>query len=58
MTYMVAAYFVIWLASFAFIFSMVRRQRSLQREIDALRELVQERPSTNVVASTSVRVAK
>jgi CcmD family protein len=58
MTYMVAAYFVIWLASFAFILSMVRRQRNLQREIDALRELVQEGPSANVAAPATVEVAK
>ncbi len=58
MTYMVAAYFVIWLASFAFILSMVRRQRNLQREIEALREVVQEGPSTNVVVPTNVNVAK
>ncbi len=59
MAYMVAAYFVIWLASFAFILSMVRRQRNLQREIDSLRELVQEPPSTSSVATTAaVKVAK
>lgn len=58
MAFMVGAYLVIWLASFAFIISMVRRQRNLQREIDALRELAQERPGTNVVASQTVKVAK
>jgi CcmD family protein len=42
MSFMVAAYLVIWLASFAFIISMVRRQGSLQREISALRELLQD----------------
>ncbi len=42
MTFMIAAYFVIWLASFAFILSMVRRQNTLQREITSLRELSQE----------------
>ncbi len=43
MLFMVAAYLVIWLASFVFIISMVRRQGALQREISALRELMQER---------------
>lgn len=43
MAFMVAAYLVIWLAAFVFILSMVRRQGALQREISALRELVQER---------------
>jgi CcmD family protein len=42
MAFMVGAYLVIWLASFAFIISMVRRQGTLQREIAALRELMQE----------------
>ncbi len=58
MTYMVAAYGVIWLASFAFILSMVRRQANLQREIAALRELVQEPPSANISAPTTVNLAK
>ncbi len=39
MAYMVAAYLIIWVASFAFIFSMVQRQRGLQREIEQLKEL-------------------
>lgn len=43
MAFMLAAYLIIWLAAFAFIFSMMRRQSGLQREISSLRELVQER---------------
>lgn len=43
MTFMVAAYLIIWLAAFGFILSMVSRQNALQREISSLRELVQER---------------
>ncbi len=39
MAYMVAGYLIIWVASFAFIFSMVQRQRSLQREIEQLKDL-------------------
>jgi CcmD family protein len=42
MIYMVAAYLVIWLASFVFILSMVQRQRHLRSEIEALREVVGE----------------
>ena len=38
MAFMVAAYLVIWLASFVFILTMVRRQNTMQREISALRE--------------------
>lgn len=41
--FLAAAYGVIWFASFAFIISMVRRQGVLQREIAALRELLQDR---------------
>jgi CcmD family protein len=40
MAYMVAGYLIIWFASFAFIFSMVQRQRGLEREINTLRELL------------------
>jgi len=40
MTYMVAGYLIIWAASFALIFSMVRRQGNLQREITMLKELI------------------
>ena len=42
MAYMVAGYLIIWACSFAFIFSMVRRQRGLQREIETLKDMVQE----------------
>lgn len=43
MEFMVAAYLVIWLAAFAFIFNMARRQSVLQREIDALKEQLRDR---------------
>lgn len=42
MTFMVAAYLIIWLASFVFIISMMRRQNGLQHEIAALRQLVDD----------------
>jgi|BarGraIncu01121A_1022015.scaffolds.fasta_scaffold141177_2 CcmD family protein len=42
MIYMVAGYLIIWLASFAFIISLVQRQRQLRREIEALREMAGE----------------
>ena len=45
MTYMIAAYLIIWLVSFALIFSMVQRQRGLEREINVLKELVREKES-------------
>lgn len=45
MAFMIAAYLVIWLAAFVFIFSMVHRQSGLQREISAMRELLKEKPA-------------
>ena len=46
MAFMVAAYLIIWLAVFAFLISMVRRQSTLQREISSLREQLEERGNT------------
>lgn len=43
MAFMVAAYLVIWLAAFAFIFNMMRQQSKLQREIETLRELLKDK---------------
>lgn len=43
MAYMIAGYLIIWLAVFAFVLSLVRRQSNLQREITALKELLAER---------------
>jgi CcmD family protein len=43
MAFMVAAYLVIWLATFLFVFSIMQRQRTIQREIAALRELAPAR---------------
>ncbi len=45
MAYMVAGYLIIWAASFAFIFSMVRRQRALQDEITTLRGIIEDKPA-------------
>ena len=42
MTYMVAAYLVIWLATFAFVFSISHRQTNLRKELVALQEVVNE----------------
>ena len=43
MTYMVAAYLIIWFATFAFLFSIHRRQRGLARDIASLQETLRER---------------
>jgi CcmD family protein len=42
MNYMVAAYMVIWLATFAFVFSISHRQTNLRKELAALQEVVNE----------------
>lgn len=43
MAFLVAAYLIIWLAAFAFIFNMVRQQNKLQNEITSLKELLKEK---------------
>jgi CcmD family protein len=60
MAYMVAGYLIIWVASFAFIFSMVQRQRNLQREIDTLKNMVEDNQGAaeQVGALTSDRVGQ
>jgi len=42
MTYLVAAYAVMWLITFIFVLSMAIRQRHLAAELEALKERLQE----------------
>jgi CcmD family protein len=42
MAFMVAAYMVIWLAVFVFVFMMMRRERQLESDIAALKEATTE----------------
>jgi hypothetical protein len=42
MTYLVAAYAVFWAISFALVFSMVWRQRRLQADLHALRQMAED----------------
>ncbi len=44
MTYLVAAYAVLWAVSFGLVFSMVWRQRKLDSELQMLRLLVEDEP--------------
>ena len=44
MSFVVAAYAVLWAVSFGLVFSMVLRQRRLGSEVEALRVLVDEEP--------------
>ena len=39
--FLAAGYAVFWVVSFVFIYSMVNRQRKLEKEIDILDQLVQ-----------------
>ena len=43
MEYMAAAYGVIWLVTFIFIFSIYRRQKQVQQELEMLEEIVRDR---------------
>ena len=42
MTYLVAAYAVLWAISFGLVFSMVLRQRRLEQEVQVLQQFVEE----------------
>ena len=43
LVYLFAAYAVFWIVTFAFVFSMSRRQKHLQREVKALRKALETR---------------
>ncbi|MCB0163264.1 MAG: CcmD family protein [Anaerolineae bacterium] len=40
--YLAAAYGVFWLVSFIFIYSLVSRQRNLEKEVEMLEQLAQD----------------
>ncbi len=44
--YLFAAYTVIWAVVFGYVLSLFYRQRRLRKEIDALRERLKEKEST------------
>ncbi|MFQ5811922.1 MAG: CcmD family protein [Anaerolineae bacterium] len=39
--YLFAAYAVFWVLTFAFVFSIARRQKGLQREIESLKQALE-----------------
>lgn len=45
MTYLAAAYAVLWAISFGLVFSIMQRQRKLQSELQTLEILVEDRES-------------
>lgn len=48
--FLFAVFFITWAAFFAYIFVMSRRQREMQREIDILRQTLEEREHQAVEA--------
>jgi len=42
LSYLAAGYAVFWIVSFVFIYSLVSRQRSLQKEVEMLEHLAAE----------------
>jgi hypothetical protein len=47
MIYLAAGYAVFWIVSFVFIYSMVNRQRNLQKSVEMLEQLTQRDPDTD-----------
>jgi CcmD family protein len=43
MAYLVAGYFVFWVVTFLFVYSMSRRQHSLERDIENLKAELKHR---------------
>jgi CcmD family protein len=41
MAFMIAAYVVFWLVTFVFVFSIFSRQRSLQRDLELMEQLLE-----------------
>jgi hypothetical protein len=44
MIYLAAGYAVFWIVSFVFIYSLVNRQRNLQKSVEMLEQLTQRDP--------------
>jgi CcmD family protein len=46
MSYLFAAFSVVWIAVFLYVLSLARRQRQLAREVEALRQMMEQKVST------------
>ncbi len=46
MVYLAAGYAVFWIVSFVFIYSLVSRQRNLQKNVEMLEQLAQRESDT------------
>jgi CcmD family protein len=45
MPYLFAAFSVVWIVLFLYLFSLARRHRALSREVEALRQMMEQRGS-------------
>ena len=43
LVYLFAAYAVFWVLTFVFVFNIARRQKSLQREVESLKQTLENR---------------
>jgi CcmD family protein len=46
LTFLAAGYAVFWIVSFVFIYTLVSRQRNLEKEVQVLEQLVQQESET------------
>jgi CcmD family protein len=46
LTFLTAGYAVFWLVSFVFIYTLVSRQRNLEKEVQVLEQLAQQESET------------
>ncbi len=46
LTFLAAGYAVFWLVSFVFIYTLVSRQRNLEKEVQVLEQLAQQESET------------
>jgi CcmD family protein len=44
LTFLAAGYAVFWIVSFVFIYTLVSRQRNLEKEVQLLEQFVQQEP--------------
>ena len=46
LTFLAAGYAVFWIVSFVFIYTLVSRQRNLEKEVQVLEQMVQQESET------------
>ena len=53
MSYLFAAFSIVWIVIFLYVLSISRRQRELSREVEMLRQLVGQQPTDTSSSSTA-----